>query len=319
MKIGITLPQAGPVASKDNVIRMAHMAEEEGVDSLWVFERLLWPINPQTPYPGTPDGRLPVEYQIMLDPLQTLALVSANTNKILLGTCIIDMLFHNPILLSKSFATLDIFSNGRTVAGFGIGWSKDEYQSSNIPFNDKGKRADEYLQVLKRIWEDDNVEFKGQYYNIPSSKIGPKPLQKPHIPVYLGGFSPNTFSRIVNHDTNGWLGALGGPIEQIKNIMNTIRENAKKANKDPSNFRVILLTYPKIIESNEQNTNSSSSGSGSNNRFPMNGTIDQIGKDIKEIKDIGVDHIIFGYNFSSMGKDINKIIDITKQFSKFAK
>ena len=97
-----------------------------------------------------PDGRLPAEYQIMLDPLQTLALVSANTNKILLGTCIIDMLFHNPVLLSKSFATLDIFSNGRTVAGFGIGWSKDEYQSSNIPFNAKGKRADEYLQVLKK-------------------------------------------------------------------------------------------------------------------------------------------------------------------------
>jgi probable F420-dependent oxidoreductase len=320
LKIGITLPQAGPVASKANVLRMAHMAEEEGFDSLWVFERLLWPISPQTPYPGTPDGRLPAEYQIMLDPLQTLALVSANTNKILLGTCIIDMLFHNPILLSKSFATLDIFSNGRTVAGFGIGWSKDEYQSSNIPFNNKGKRADEYLQVLKRIWEDDNVEFKGQYYNIPSSKIGPKPLQKPHIPIYLGGFSPNTFSRIVNYDTNGWLGALGGPIEQIKNIMNTIRENARKANKDPNNFRVILLTYPDIVESNEQNITSNSSGSGSGSkRFPMNGTIDQIGKDIKDIKDIGVDHIIFGYNLSSIGKDIDKMIDITKQFSKFAK
>jgi alkanesulfonate monooxygenase SsuD/methylene tetrahydromethanopterin reductase-like flavin-dependent oxidoreductase (luciferase family) len=251
-------------------------------------------------------------------------LVSANTNKVLLGTCIIDMLFHNPVLLSKSFATLDIFSNGRTVAGFGIGWSKDEYQASNIPFNDKGKRADEYLQVLKRIWEDDNVEFKGQYYNIPSSKIGPKPLQKPHIPIYLGGFSPNTFSRIVNYDTNGWLGALGGPIESIKNIMNIIRENARKANKDPNNFRVILLVYPNIVESNEQNTsssnNSSGSGSGSDsNRFPMTGTIDQIGKDIKEIKDIGVDHIILGFNFSSMGKDIDKMIDITKQFSKFAK
>jgi probable F420-dependent oxidoreductase len=315
LKIGITLPQAGSFASKDNVIRMAHMAEQEGVDSLWVFERLLWPINPQTPYPATSDGRLPAEYQIMLDPLQTLALVSANTNKILLGTCIIDMLFHNPFLLSKSFATLDIFSNGRTVAGFGIGWSKDEYQSSNIPFNAKGKRADEYLQVLKRIWEDDNVEFKGQYYNIPSSKIGPKPLQKPHIPIYLGGFSPNTFSRIVNYDTNGWLGALGGPIDSIKNIINTIRENARKANKDPNNFRVILLTYPDIVESNEQNTSSSSG----NDRFPMTGTIDQIGMDIKEIKNIGVDHIILGFNFSSMGKDIDKMIDIAKQFSKFAK
>jgi probable F420-dependent oxidoreductase len=311
LKVGIILPQAGRIANKENVTRMAHMAEEERFDSLWVFERLLWPINPQTPYPGTPDGQLPEEYQIMLDPLQTLAFVSANTNKILLGTCIIDMLFHNPVILSRSFATLDIFSQGRTIAGFGIGWSKDEYQASNIPFNNKGKRADEYIQILKKVWNDDTVEFKGQHYSIPASKIGPKPLQKPHIPMFLGGFSPNTFSRIVNHDTNGWLGVLGGPIGQIKDVMNTIKENAKKANKDPNNFRVVLLTYPNVVESNDEKNG--------NSRFPMSGTIDQIGKDIQELKGIGIDHIIFGYNFSSIGKDIDKMIEVTKRFSKFAK
>jgi probable F420-dependent oxidoreductase len=298
------------MANKENVIRTARLAEDEGFDSLWVFERLLWPISPQTPYPATPDGRLPEEYQIMLDPLQTLSFVSATTSKILVGTCIIDMLFHNPVILSKSFATLDVFSQGRTIAGFGIGWSRDEYQASSIPFNNKGKRADEYLQIMKKAWMDDTVEFKGQYYSIPASKIGPKPIQKPHIPIFLGGFSPNTFSRIVNHDTNGWLGVLGGPIVQIKGIMGTIKENAKKVNKDPNNFRVILLTYPSVESKEEKNINS---------RFPMTGTVDQIGKDIKELKDIGIDHIIFGYNFSPLGKDIDKMIDTTKQFSKFAR
>jgi len=299
------------MANKENVIRTARLAEDEGFDSLWVFERLLWPISPQTPYPATPDGQLPDEYQIMLDPLQALSFVSATTSKILVGTCVIDMLFHNPVILSKSFATLDVFSQGRTIAGFGIGWSRDEYQASNIPFNNRGKRADEYLQVLKKVWMDDTVEFKGQYYSIPASKIGPKPIQKPHIPIFLGGFSPNTFSRIVNHDTNGWLGVLGGPIEQIKDIMETIKGNAKKANKDPNNFRAILLTYPSVVESKEEKN--------INNRFPMTGTVDQIGKDIKELKDIGIDHIIFGHNFSPLGKDIDKMIDTTKQFAKFAR
>jgi len=307
----MTLPQAGRMANKENVIRTARLAEDEGFDSLWVFERLLWPISPQTPYPATPDGQLPDEYQIMLDPLQALSFVSATTSKILVGTCVIDMLFHNPVILSKSFATLDVFSQGRTIAGFGIGWSRDEYQASNIPFNNRGKRADEYLQVLKKVWMDDTVEFKGQYYSIPASKIGPKPIQKPHIPIFLGGFSPNTFSRIVNHDTNGWLGVLGGPIEQIKDIMETIKGNAKKANKDPNNFRAILLTYPSVVESKEEKN--------INNRFPMTGTVDQIGKDIKELKDIGIDHIIFGHNFSPLGKDIDKMIDTTKQFAKFAR
>lgn len=129
--------------------------------------------------------------------------------------------------------------------------------------------------------------------------------------MFLGGFSPNTFSRIVNHDTNGWLGVLGGPIGQIKDVMNTIKENAKKANRDPNNFRVVLLTYPNVVESNDEKN--------SNSRFPMSGTIDQIGKDIQELKGIGIDHIIFGYNFSSIGKDIDKMIEVTKQFSKFAK
>jgi probable F420-dependent oxidoreductase len=299
------------MANKENVIRTARLAEDEGLDSLWVFERLLWPISPQTPYPATPDGQLPEEYQIMLDPLQTLSFVSATTSKILVGTCIIDMLFHNPVILSRSFATLDVFSQGRTIAGFGLGWSRDEYQASNIPFNNKGKRADEYLQILKKVWSDDTVEFKGQYYSIPPSKIGPKPIQKPHIPIFLGGFSPNTFSRIVNHDANGWLGVLGGPIGQVKGIMDTIKEKAKKANKDPNNFRVILLTYPNVAESKEEKN--------INDRFPMSGTIDQIGKDIKELKDFGIDHIIFGHNFSPLGKDIDKMIDTTKQFSKFAK
>jgi alkanesulfonate monooxygenase SsuD/methylene tetrahydromethanopterin reductase-like flavin-dependent oxidoreductase (luciferase family) len=134
LKVGLVLPQIGQQAARENVIQMAKNAESEGFDSLWVFERLLWPINPQTPYVATPDGSLPVEYQNIFDPLETLTYVAANTNKITLGTSVMDMLFHNPVILARRFATLDIFSEGRAIAGFGIGWSKDEYQVSNIAF-----------------------------------------------------------------------------------------------------------------------------------------------------------------------------------------
>jgi alkanesulfonate monooxygenase SsuD/methylene tetrahydromethanopterin reductase-like flavin-dependent oxidoreductase (luciferase family) len=94
------------------------------------------------------------------------------------------MLFHNPVILARRFATLDVLSEGRAVAGFGIGWSKDEYQASNIPFKNKGKRADEFIQALKRIWTDDVVEFKGKYYSIPASKIGPN-LSKSHTLLFI--------------------------------------------------------------------------------------------------------------------------------------
>lgn len=316
MKVGLVLPQAGQQATRENVIQMAKNAESEGFDSLWVFERLLWPINPQTPYVATPDGSLPIEYQIMLDPLETLTYVAANTNKIALGTSVIDMLFHNPVILARRFATLDILSEGRSIAGFGIGWSKDEYQASNIPFQNRGKRADEFVQVLKRIWTDDVVEFKGKYYSIPASKIGPKPIQKPHPPVYLGGFSPNTFSRIVNYDTNGWLAVVGGPLEYLDNTIKTIKDIANKANKDPNKFKVILLAHLNVaLDSKSQPTTTTNE----DQRFPFTGTIDQIGNDIKRIKQMDIDHIIFGYVFVPIGRDVNKILDLTKQLAKFAR
>ena len=313
MKIGILLPVAGEQATRENVIQTAKLAEQEDFDSLWVFERLLWPLNPQTPYGGTPGGSLPIEYQKVFDPLETLTYVAASTNKIALGTCVIDMLFHNPVILARRFATLDVLSKGRAVCGLGIGWSKDEYQVSSIPFKDRGKRADEFIQVLKKIWTDDIVEFKGEYHNIPASKIGPKPIQKPHIPIYLGGFSPNTYSRIVNYDANGWLGVTAGALdlEYLENTIKTIKDMANKTNKDSNKFEVILLTYPNIIDSKNQ--------SNEGQRFPLTGTIDKIGSDIQRIKQMGVDHIIFGYNFVSIGRDVDNMIDKTKELSKFAK
>ncbi len=313
MKIGILLPVAGEQATRENVVQTAKLAEQEDFDSLWVFERLLWPIHPQTPYGGTPDGSLPTEYQKVFDPLETLSYVAASTNKIALGTCVIDMLFHNPVILAKRFVTLDVLSKGRSVCGLGIGWSKDEYQVSSIPFKDRGKRADEFIQVLKKIWTDDIVEFKGEYHDIPASKIGPKPIQKPHIPIYLGGFSPNTYSRIVNYDANGWLGVTAGALdlEYVENTIKTIKDMANKTNKDPNKFEVILLTYPNIIDSKNQ--------SNEGQRFPLTGTIDNIGSDIQRIKQMGVGHIIFGYNFVSIGRDVDNMIDKTKELSKFAK
>jgi probable F420-dependent oxidoreductase len=312
LKIGILLPLAGQQATRGNIIQTAKLAEQEGFDSLWVFERLLWPLNPQTPYPATPDGSLPIEYQKVFDPLETLTYAAANTNKISLGTAVIDMLFHNPVILARRFATLDVLSEGRAIAGLGIGWSKDEYQASNIPYENRGKRADEFIQALKKIWTEDIVEFKGEYYNIPTSKIGPKPIQNPHIPIYLGGFSPNTYSRIVNYDANGWLGLVGGPLEYLENTIKTIKDIANKANKDPNIFNIILLTYPDIDDSKNRPTNEVK-------RFPLTGTIDQIGSDIKIIKDMGVEHIIFAYNFIPSGRDVDNMIDKTKQLSKFAK
>jgi len=99
----------------------------------------------QTPYGGTSDGSLPIQYQTVLDPLETITYLAANTEQISLGTCLIDMLFHNPVILARRFATLDILSHGRVITGLGIGWSKDEYEASAVPYKHRGERANEFL------------------------------------------------------------------------------------------------------------------------------------------------------------------------------
>jgi probable F420-dependent oxidoreductase len=312
MKAGILLPQTGQLATRENVLYIGRETEKVGLDSVWVFERLLWPVKPQTPYAGIPNAPIPVEYQSVLDPLETLTYLAGNTDRISLGTSLIDMFFHNPVTLARRFATLDALSDGRVIAGLGIGWSKDEYDAAGISFKEKGARADEYLQVLKRIWTEDVVEFKGQFYNIPASKIGPKPVQKPRPPILLGAFSPKTFPRIVNY-ADGWIPIAGFvPLEQQEQAINTLRETARKANKNPSDIRIVVLTYPNLLDSSP---NSSSNPQ----RMPMTGTIDQIGNDVEQIKAMGAEHIIFGYAFSPIGKDAKKMIETTKQLARFAK
>jgi probable F420-dependent oxidoreductase len=310
MKVGILLPQIGKSATRENIIRISKESEEEGFDSLWTIDRLLWPVKPQTAYPGTPDGSLPTEYQNVFDPLATLTYLAGITDRISLGTAIIDMLFQNPIILAKRLTTFDILSDGRLIAGLGLGWSKDEYDVSGIPFRNRGARADEFLQLLNKIWTDDVVVYRGKYYNIPASKIGPKPVQKPRPPILLGGFTPKTFPRAVTY-ADGWLGIAGfGPLEQLKQMIDGLRDQARKANRGSSGVKVYILGYPNILDS---------ASSSAQSRLPMTGTIDEIGSDIEQIKNMAVEHMIFGYLFSPMGGDMAKMMGVTKQLAKFCK
>jgi alkanesulfonate monooxygenase SsuD/methylene tetrahydromethanopterin reductase-like flavin-dependent oxidoreductase (luciferase family) len=138
-------------------------------------------------------------------------------------------------------------------------------------------------------------------------------VQKPHPPILLGGFSPKTLSRIVNY-ADGWLPIAGyGPSEQIEQSINGLREAARKANRNPSNILVVVLSYPNVLDS------SSISSSSNQQRSPMSGTMDQIGSDIDRIKAMGAEHIIFGYAFSPIGKDVKKMMELTKQLARFAR
>jgi probable F420-dependent oxidoreductase len=312
MKVGITIPQVGETATRKNVIELAKASEAEEIDSLWVLDRLLYPLAPKTPYSGTHNGNLPPSAQNVFDPIELLTFTAANTNKIALGTSVLDMLFHNPVLLAKRFATLDVLSEGRLICGLGIGWSKDEYHACNVPFKQRGKRAIEFVEVLKRLWLDEIVEFKGQFYSIPASKVGPKPIQKPHPQIYLGAWCPQAFLRIVKSNASGWLASMGVGVRSLQYLENNIRtlrdlfEMTKGTNND---FKVIVLTYPQ--------TELKCSPTGE--RIPFTGSVDLIGNDVQKVKEMGVDHIIFCYLFSKENKNTVKTLYLTKKLSEFTR
>ena len=189
MRLGFALPQIGPVAGPDALLTVARRGEDLGFDSLWVLDRILYPVSPRAPYP-VGDGTLPDLYRTVLDPLETLTFAAAHTRRVALGTSILNLPWYNPVLLARRLTTLDVLSGGRLRVGFGIGWSPDEYEAAGTPWKERGKRADELIEALKTIWASDPVEFQGQYYRIPKSFIGPKPIQKPHPPIYMAAYTP---------------------------------------------------------------------------------------------------------------------------------
>jgi probable F420-dependent oxidoreductase len=315
MKVGLVVPQFGVNSTKENLITFIHLAEREGFESLWVYDRMLYAINPQQGYGGTPDKKeWPEYFKNVLDPLTTLAFIAANTSKVNLGTCIIDMVFHNPITLAKEFTTIDILSEGRTICGLGIGWSKDEYLAANIPYEKRGERANEILQAMKKVWTDDIVEFNGDFYKVPKSIIGPKPIQKPHPKILLGGFSPKTFERIIKYG-DGYIGVLIGSFEYFANSLKMFNDAIKKSSKRTirSDFDLTILTYPYLFTSSSENDHNNNN----NNRLPMTGrTIDEIGSDLSKLKSFGVDRVILAVN-AEENYDVNKTMEFVKELRKF--
>ncbi|MDR4513013.1 MAG: TIGR03619 family F420-dependent LLM class oxidoreductase [Nitrososphaeraceae archaeon] len=308
MKVGLVVPQFGIKATKENLVRFVQNAEKERFESLWVYDRMLYPINPQQPYPNTPDKKeWPEFFKNNLDALTTLSFVAANTTRINLGTCIIDMTFHNPITLAKEFTTIDRLSEGRTICGFGIGWSKDEYLAANIPFIKRGERANEILQALKKVWTEDVVEFDGNFYKIPKSIIEPKPIQRPHPKILLGGFSTKTFERMTKYG-NGYIGVLSGSFEYFHNSIKLFDESIEKSSRSREDFDLTILTFPYLVKNSSENQK---------NRSPMIGkTIDEIGSDLSELKISGVNRVILGIN-AEKDYDVNETIEFAKELRKF--
>ena len=305
MRLGFNLPQIGPAAGPEAIVRVAQRAEELGYDSVWVTERLLYPIKPQTPYMATPDGSLPEAYKTVLDPLESLTFVAGQTSRVALGTSILDLPYYNPVMLARRLTTLDVLSGGRLRLGLGLGWSKDEFDAVGASMKQRGRRADEFISVLKAIWTTDPVEFQGEFYQVPKSVILPKPVQKPHPPIYLAAFSPGGLKRTATM-ANGWLPA-GLPPDAMKQMIAGLSDMAQQAGRDPNELEVVVRAN--ILVTDEAL---------GEDRWIFTGSSEQIKSDIAATREVGVAEIHFDPSVSPDGVSVDGFLSRMEQMRELA-
>jgi len=287
MKYGIVIPNFGKFADRESILEISITAEELGFDSLWVSDHIV----------------LPKEHngfgKIFYEPLVTLSYIASQTKTIKLGTSVIVLPYRNPVVFAKSISTLDVLSGGRVIIGIGAGWLKKEFQALGTNYEERGKITDEYLELMNELYTSESPAFNGNYFNISDISFNPKPLQKPHPPIWVGGSSKNALKRAVKYG-NGWH-AVGSTPEEIKDKIEELKDLFAEYNKTDNSFII-------SVRKNLQIT----SGEVSDEKETLRGNTEKILNGIDAYSKAGVSYIVF----QILGSDFKGVIGTMRTFSK---
>jgi probable F420-dependent oxidoreductase len=198
MKFGLFGINTGACARPETSARVARAAEAAGFESIWTGEHVVLPDPQVPPSPAPPQHP-------MLDPAASLAFLAAHTQRVKLGTGIIILPQRNPLVLAKELASVDVLSNGRLIFGLGAGYLKPEFDALGVRFDDRGARTDEYIDVLRALWTQKSPSFAGRTVRFSGIDAQPRPVQRPHPPIIVGGMSASAFRRALLRG-NGWYG-----------------------------------------------------------------------------------------------------------------
>jgi probable F420-dependent oxidoreductase len=235
MEIGCHLPTQGPVATREALLTFAREAERRDIASLWVSDHVVFPRTATGSYPG---GRFPhPPDQPYLEPVAVLAAAAVCTMRARIGASVFILGHRHPVVMAKMLTTIDALSNGRLICGVGVGWWKEELDILGAPFHARGRQADEILRVFKALWTAENPSFEGEFFRFRDIGFAPKPVQKPHPPIWVGGDSPGAFRRVVTLG-DGWHATNKTPAE-LRDALTRLRAAADAARRP---FETIALS-----------------------------------------------------------------------------
>ena len=310
MKYGFTLPGRGQLATPENLGIIARKGEELGFDALLTGDHILVPRNIASVYPYTEGGEFPGSPSgESMEQITLLSYIAGQTTKIRLVTSVLIVPHRNPLIAAKSLATLDVLSGGRLVVGVGVGWMREEFQALGLPpFEERGAVTDEYIRAFKVLWTEDNPSFEGKYISFDDISFLPKPVQKPHPPIWVGGESRPALRRTAEL-ANGWypLGSnptfpMGTP-EQLKAGLERLAQYARRFGRDPSEIETIYRTHQFELKKE----------SAGPDRLPFVGDADQIAGDIRRYQDMGVTSMV--WDFLRQTEDLDSMLDLMEDFS----
>jgi probable F420-dependent oxidoreductase len=245
MRFGVHLVAAGQMIAGEKIARVARRAEELGYDSLWVSDHIVFPIELTSPYPYSPDGKLPLDpTHPLLEPFTVLSYAAAVTKTVKLGTSVIIVPYRDPIISAKIIASLDVLSGGRFIFGVGVGWLGEEFQALRLDLKNRASQTREALLAMKACWTQDDPEFHGKFYDFGGIKFAPKPCQTPHPPIWFGGNSMPALKRAVELGT-GWHAVWETP-EEVAEKAKIIRGLCDKAGTSFDDFAITINVNHKV-------------------------------------------------------------------------
>jgi probable F420-dependent oxidoreductase len=299
------------MATPERLGLIAKKGEEFGFDSLLTGDHILVPRNISSVYPYTEGGEFPGSSTgESMEQITLLAYIAGQTSKIRLVTSVLIVPHRNPLIAAKSLATLDVLSGGRLVVGVGVGWMREEFEALGLPpFEERGAVTDEYIRAFKELWTEDNPHFEGKYISFDDISFLPKPVQKPHPPIWVGGESRPALRRTAEL-ADGWypLGSnptfpMGTP-EQLKAGLDRLAQYAERFGRDPSTIETIYRTHQFELTKTAAGPD----------RLPFVGDADQIAGDIRSYQDMGVTTMI--WDFLRQTDDLDSMLGLMEDFSR---
>jgi probable F420-dependent oxidoreductase len=295
MQFGLSLPHFRRVASPEAIRRVAQDAERLGYDGIWVSDHIVIPMSAVDRFGS-----------VFYEPLTVLGFAAACTSRIRLGTTVIILPYRNPVVTAKVLSTLDVLSGGRVTAGMAVGWTEDEFKALGVPFQERGALSDEYIAAFKALWTQDRPAFHGHYVRFENLAFEPKPVQKPHLPIWIGGNSKRAIRRAVALG-DGWHPTRPLP-EEVKAGVAYLQEICGQRGRDPRSLTIAVREPLKFYDGAEAAVR----------RRPLLGSTQKIIDTIGQYRDAGVHYVMLDTFYSAPELEHETVEGLLATIERFA-